>query len=85
MVACAYCTEASGESISETLAQRASQCSASSTPLAAACMATSAEEQAVSTLWDGPLSPSVNDRRPAAIEMLREVAANTVCAARPWS
>ena len=83
MVACAYCSEVSGESMSDTHAQRASLCSASSVPLTAACMATNAEEQAVSTLWDGPLSPSVKDRRPAAIEMLREVVANAVCAARP--
>ena len=41
-------------------------------------MATSAEEHAVSTLWQAPFSPRVNDSRPAAIEELRQVAANAL-------
>ena len=41
---------------------------------AALCRATNAEEQAVSTLWQGPCIPRTNESRPAATEIELPVA-----------
>ena len=47
-------------------------------PVAATCAATSDDEQAVSTMVDGPLSAKVYDTRPAATLRAAPVAENVL-------
>eukprot|EP00966_Prymnesium_polylepis_P282377 6524954-Prymnesium_polylepis.2 len=67
-----------GESIKLTAHASASSHSAKRTARALTCVAARADEQAVSTLQHGPMSPSTNETRPAATEMVPPVAAYTL-------